>query len=170
MKARNTKAGIAILTLALVFAMAAPAMAADSVTVNAEVDVDPYSIVLDEGAALDFGMLEVGDWSAPPLGTHVVVRNNGGSAVRLDVAGADAGNGSGGVWELDPLDNGADQFMWVLSGGYGGAWFDDATATLLASNLETGGSAVFDSMVAMPTSTTDYGTYSWTGTIYASAP
>lgn len=165
MKARRVSAEVAVLVVVLLLAMAAPAFAADSVTVNAEVDVNPYSIVLDDGATLDYGTLDVGGWGFAGLMEQIVVRNNGGASVKLDMIGTDAGNGSGGVWELD-ADSGADQFRWILN-GYG---VNDDSATTLRNSLDPGESSMFDAVVAMPTSTTQYGTYTWSGTIYASAP
>lgn len=174
MKVRGTKTGVALLTAALLLATAAPAFATDSVTVNAQVDVNPYSIVLDSGANLDYGMLEVGDAAFSMFGNWIMVRNDGSMPAQLSVIGTDASNGLGGTWELDQLSTGADQFTWRMSGPWGSANVaDDSASTLLfdpAMDFAPGQAVWFDSMLSMPTSTSGYGNYSWSGTIYATAP
>lgn len=174
MKTRSTKAGVAILAFALLLAMAAPAMAANSVTVNAEVDVDPYSIVLENGANLDYGMLGVGEAGFSLFGEWIVVRNDGSMPAQLSVIGTDASNGLGGTWELDRFSTGADQFTWRMGGPWGLANVaDDSASTLLfdpAMDFAPGQAVWFDNMLSMPTSTSGYGNYSWSGTIYATAP
>ena len=65
MKVRSKKVEIAVLAAALLLATAAPAFALSSATVNAQVQVNPYSIVLDDGASLDYGMLNPSDSGMP---------------------------------------------------------------------------------------------------------
>lgn len=170
--ARGTQVGVATLALGLLFTVAVPAFATGSATVNAQVEVNPYSIVLDEGANLDYGTLNPGDVAMPGLERWIMVRNNGGADVQLSVIGTDATNGTGGVWELDPMSVGADQFRWEMVGpliNFVGV--DDVSTTPLSiMPLFPGEAKIIDSILHMPTSTTAYGTYSWSATIYATAP
>lgn len=170
MKTQTTK--FALLTLALLLALALPAFAGDTVINGSISTVTPFAVTMSAGQYLDYGVAEWGEFNGEMMGTPATVTNDGTQPVDLYIAGTAATNGTD-TWALSDRQ-GKDTYVWKFlcdcaACGATEMNVPQDTPALLCSGMPAGQVAQFNTQLGAPTESTGSGTYAFTATIYAIA-
>ncbi len=167
---KTSSLAVAITTLVVLLAMAAPAFATDAGQVQASVQMEQYCVNLELGSDLSFGAAGLGQ-AVEEIDDHaIIIRNSGTGAATIMVQGTDASGPDGATWTLaDTVDRGA--FAWYFidlsEDSTHPAVFVSKEPRVLLDRLEYQETIALNTVLLTPTCSVAPGVFTWDATIYA---